>query len=104
MKEPRPTISSARPDESRSRVANSWKTRTGSSLLRIVTAGVSRMRSVRPAMVASTVAGEEEAKSGRWCSPMPYTSSPTFSASRASSTTRSRRSPWETVAPVAGSG
>ena len=43
MNEPRPAMISARPPESRSRVANSWKTRTGSSELSTVTALVSRM-------------------------------------------------------------
>ena len=43
MKEPRPTMISARPLEMRSRVAKSWKTRTGSSELRTVTAEVRRM-------------------------------------------------------------
>ena len=33
MNEPRPAMISARPPESRSRVANCWKTRTGSSEL-----------------------------------------------------------------------
>ena len=44
MKEPRPTMISARPPERRSTVENSWKTRIGSSELRTVTALVSRMR------------------------------------------------------------
>ena len=39
------------------------------------------------AMPASTVSGEETAKSSRWCSPMPKKSSPTWSASTASATT-----------------
>ena len=46
-------------------VANSSKTRTGSSELRTVTALVSRMRFVRAAAAASTTAGAETAKSGR---------------------------------------
>ena len=45
MNEPRPAMISARPPESRSSVANSWKTRTGSSELMTLTALVSRMRS-----------------------------------------------------------
>jgi hypothetical protein len=45
------------------------------------------MRWVRPAMVASTVSGEEMAKSVRWCSPTPMKSTPTWSANTASSTT-----------------
>ena len=44
MNEPRPAMISARPPESRSSVAKSWKTRTGSSELRTVTALVRRMR------------------------------------------------------------
>ncbi len=52
-------------------VAYSWKTRTGSSVLRIDTAGTSRIFEVRPAAAASATAGAEEAKSGRWCSPRP---------------------------------
>jgi len=77
MKEPRPTMISARPPEIRSRVAKSWKTRTGSSELRTVTALVRRIRRVRAAAAASTTAGEETVYSGRWCSPTPKTSSPT---------------------------
>ena len=52
MNEPRPTMISARPPESRSTVAKSWKTRTGSSELSTVTALVSRIRSVRSAAAA----------------------------------------------------
>ena len=47
MNEPRPAMISARPPESRSRVENCWKTRTGSSELSTLTALVSRIR-VRP--------------------------------------------------------
>ena len=65
MKLPRPAISSARPPLSRSTVANSWKTRTGSSELSTVTALVSRMRVVRIAAAASTTAGVEVTKSAR---------------------------------------
>jgi hypothetical protein len=61
MKEPRPAMISARPSDSRSTSANSWKTRTGSSELRTVTALVRRMRSVRAAAAASTMAGAETA-------------------------------------------
>ena len=43
MKEPRPAMISARPLESRSSVANCWKTRTGSSEESTVTALVSRI-------------------------------------------------------------
>src|SRR5258706_126575 len=49
MNEPRPTIISTRPCDTRSRVANSWKTRTGSAALSTVTALVRRMRFVRAA-------------------------------------------------------
>ncbi len=56
---------SARPPESRSRVAKSWKTRTGSSELITETALVRRMRSVRAATAASTTAGEETMRSAR---------------------------------------
>ena len=49
MNEPRPAMISARPPESRSTVAKSWKTRTGSSELSTVTALVSRICSVRTA-------------------------------------------------------
>ena len=52
MNEPRPAMISARPPESRSSVANSWNTRTGSSELSTVTALVRRMRSVRAAAAA----------------------------------------------------
>jgi len=85
MNEPRPTMISARPPESKSTVENSWKTRTGSSELRTVTALVNRMRVVLAAAAASTTAGDETAKSGRWCSPTPTTSRPTWSASSISS-------------------
>ena len=43
MNEPRPAMISARPPESRSSVAKSWKTRTGSSELSTLTALVSRI-------------------------------------------------------------
>src|SRR3954451_1852748 len=49
MNEPRPATISALPFESRSSVANSWNTRTGSAALRTVTALVSRIRRVRAA-------------------------------------------------------
>ena len=45
------------------------------------------------AAAASTTAGAETAKSRRWCSPTPKTSSPTWSASSTSSTNSRRRSP-----------
>ena len=87
MNEPRPAMISARPPEIRSTVANSWKTRTGSSELSTLTALVSLIRLVRAAAAASTTAGAETTKSGRWCSPTPKTSSPTCSASSTSSST-----------------
>ena len=65
MNEPRPTMISARPSESRSRVAKSWCTRTGSSELMTVTALVRRICFVRSAAAASTTAGADAAKSGR---------------------------------------
>ncbi len=61
MNEPRPAMISARPPERRSSEAKSWKTRTGSSELRTVTALVRRIRSVRPAPAASATAGLETA-------------------------------------------
>ncbi len=103
MNEPRPAMISARPPEIRSSVAKSWKTRTGSSELITLTALVSRMRLVRAAAAASTTAGAETAKSGRWCSPTPKTSRPTWSASSISSSRSRRRSPGATMRPVAGS-
>ncbi len=65
MNEPRPAMISARPPDRRSSVANSWKTRTGSSELMTLTALVSRIREVRSAPAARTTAGAETAKSGR---------------------------------------
>ena len=52
---------SALPPESRSNVANCWKTRTGSSELSTETALVRRMFFVRVAAAASATAGEETA-------------------------------------------
>jgi hypothetical protein len=103
MNEPRPAMISARPPESRSSVANAWKTRTGSSELRTLTALVRRMRRVRVAAAASTTAGAETVKSGRWCSPTPNTSSPTWSASSISSISRRNRSAGSMSCPVSGS-
>ena len=77
MNEPRPAMISARPPEIRSSSENCWKTRTGSSELSTLTALVRRMSVVRSAAAARTTAGAETAKSGRWCSPTPKTSSPT---------------------------
>ncbi len=104
MKEPRPAMISARPSESRSRVAKSWNTRTGSSELSTLTALVSRIALVRSAAAASTTAGAETAKSGRWCSPTPKTSSPTWSASSISSIRSRSRCAGATERPVRGSG
>ncbi|MNW58104.1 hypothetical protein D3C74_359500 [compost metagenome] len=78
--------------------------RTGSADDRIITALVNRIREVRDAAAAMTTAGEDAAKSGRWCSPTPYTSSPTWSASTISSTTSRSRSAWLIVSPVITSG
>ena len=85
MNEPRPAMISARPPESRSSVAKSWKTRTGSSELSTETALVSRMR-----LRARRRRGQDDRRRGdrellRWCSPTPNTSSPTWSASSISS-------------------
>ena len=99
MNDPRPAMISARPPESRSSVENSWKTRTGSSDDRTLTALVRRIRDVRSAAAASTTAGAETAKSGRWCSPTPKTSSPTWSASSTSSTRSRSRCAGVIVAP-----
>ena len=56
---------SARPPESRSSVAKSWNTRTGSSELSTVTALERRIRCVPRAAAASTIAGDETMKSDR---------------------------------------
>ena len=64
MNEPRPAMISARPPDSRSSVANCWKTRTGSSELMTLTALVSRMRDVRAAAAASTTAGADHHEVG----------------------------------------
>jgi hypothetical protein len=87
VNDPRPAISSARPPESRSNVTKLWYTRTGSAELSTVTALESLIVCVAPAMTASTISGAEAAMSARWCSPMPYTSSPSRSAVFASATT-----------------
>ena len=86
MNDPRPAVISARPLLMRSMVAKSWNTRTGSSDDSTVTALVSLMREVRAAAAASTMAGDDTGKSGRWCSPTPKMSRPTWSASSISST------------------
>lgn len=67
------------------------KTETGSAELRTVTALVGRMRSVRAATADSSTAGEVAAKSARWCSPMPNTDSPAWSAGSTSSMTSRTR-------------
>ena len=92
MNEPRPAMISARPSESRSSVLKSWNTRTGSSELSTETALVSRIVFVRAAAAASTTAGDDTVKSGRWCSPTPKMSRPTWSASSISSSRSCSRS------------
>ena len=94
MNEPRPAMISARPPLSRSSVAKSWNTRTGSALEMTDDAPTSggSFEVVRAA-AASATAGEETTKSGRWCSPTPKTSSPTWSASSISSIRSRSRSP-----------
>lgn len=87
MNEPRPRMTSARPLDSASTVANRWNTRTGSSELSTVTPELRRIRLVRVAIPASTVSGVVIANSGRWCSPSAMTSTPVSSASTASWTT-----------------
>ena len=101
MNEPRPAMISALPPESRSTVENCWNTRIGSSELRTLTALESRMLFVRAAPAASTTAGADTVKSGRWCSPTAKTSSPTWSASSISSTRLRMRSSGLIVRPVA---
>ena len=59
MNEPRPAMISARPFEIRSSVEKRWKTRTGSSEERTVTALVRRIDFVRAAAAASTTSGAE---------------------------------------------
>jgi hypothetical protein len=61
MNDPRPTMISARPPDSRSTVANCWNTRTGSSELSTDTALLRRMRRVRIAAAPSTTAGADTA-------------------------------------------
>ena len=65
MKEPRPSVTSARPFEAAFSVEKRWNTRIGSSELRTVTAEPSQMCFVRPAMAASTMSGADTAKSAR---------------------------------------
>ena len=63
MNEPRPRITSARPSEIASRVANRSYTRTGSSLESTVTAVPRWIFSVRAAAAASTSSGLDTANS-----------------------------------------
>ncbi len=65
MNEPRPAISSARPPDTRSRVTKFWKARTGSAELSTVTALLSLIRLVAPAIAARTISGVDAAMSGR---------------------------------------
>jgi hypothetical protein len=65
VNEPRPTISSARSLESRSRVTKFWNTRTGSAELSTLTALDSLIVLVHPAIVERTISGAEAAMSGR---------------------------------------
>ena len=65
MNEPRPRMTSARPLEMASSVEKRWKTRMGSSDDSTVTADPSLMRVVRAAIAASTISGEDTAKSAR---------------------------------------
>src|SRR4051794_40677539 len=101
MNEPRPATISALPFESRSSVANSWNTRTGSAALRTVTALVRRIRRVRAAAAARITVGAESRNSRRWCSPMPNTSRPTSSASVIASSNSLRCRAGSTARPAA---
>lgn len=65
-----------------------------------MTADDNRIRSVLAAAAARVMAGAEAAISTRWCSPRPYTSRPTRSASTISSITLRRRSPWPMGTPA----
>ena len=103
MNEPRPTTISALPCEMRSSVAKSWKTRTGSSALWTWTALARRIRPVRAAAAERMTAGDVSRNSRRWCSPIPKTSSPTWSASSISARRFLIRSAWLSVTPVTGS-
>jgi hypothetical protein len=92
-------MTSARPWLTASTVEKRWKTRIGSSELSTVTALPRWMRLVRAAIAASTTSGAEIAKSSRWCSPTPKKSSPSSSASTASSTTLRITCAWLTAVP-----
>ena len=65
MKDPRPSVTSARPFEAAFKVEKRSNTRIGSSDERTVTAEPSLIRLVRPAIVASTTSGADTEKSGR---------------------------------------
>lgn len=65
MKEPRPSTTSARPEDRASTVAKRWYRRTGSSEESTETAVPRRMVSVAVASPARTVSGAEIAKSLR---------------------------------------
>src|SRR3954471_20582529 len=101
MNEPRPATISALPFESKSSVANSWNTRTGSAALRTVTALVRRIRRVRAAAAARIKVGAESRNSRRWCSPIPKTSRPTSSASVIASSNSLRCRAGSTARPAA---
>src|SRR6266513_6457021 len=101
MNEPRPATISALPCESRSSVANSWNTRTGSAALNTVTALVRRILRVRAPAAARIIVGAESRNSRRWCSPMPKTSRPTSSASVTASSNSLRRRAGSTARPAA---
>src|ERR1041384_2162709 len=92
MNDPRPTTISTLPCESRSRVANSWNTLTGSAALRTVTALVRRIRRVRAAAAPRMTAGAESREARRWCPPIPKTSRPAGSACSICSTRLRSRS------------
>jgi hypothetical protein len=85
-------------------VAKSCSTRTGSSVERIVTALVSRMRRVVDAIAAITTAGDEIGMSSRWCSPTPKTSRPASSASFAAARISEYRRETVGASFVCGSG
>src|SRR6266481_1150248 len=101
MNEPRPATISALPFESKSSVANSWNTRTGSAALSTVTALVRRILRVRAAAAARIIVGAESRNSRRWCSPMPNTSRPTSSASVIASSNSLRCRAGSTARPAA---
>ena len=100
---PRPAMISARPPESKSSVAYSSNTRTGSAVARIVTALARRIAFVCAAIAASATVVAETVKSSRWCSPSANTESPALSASFACASTSPSRSAAVSRAPVTGS-